>query len=178
MLSYVTVAKVLRKLLGITAFAVFIPGLANAESSLIGRDVSLSILTYDIREKPLFAGEPHSVIVGDGIEFGLNYEGAQNDLDVVPLMIDISKSRIELNYSVAEPGYFFGAIFNGYVLSFNTDCVLFQRAEVDTEHTNMPIDNDRISFDRGILYINVSDISFDRNSKFAVDIEVADCPLS
>ena len=37
-------------------------------------------------------------MVGDGVEFGLGPEGAQNGLDVVPVEIEILPRRIEISY--------------------------------------------------------------------------------
>ena len=141
----------------------------------MGRVVTFHILTYDDPDKPLFVGRDHKTKVTEGVEFGLGTEGAQNDLDVVPVFVDISDARIEISYVVAEPGEFAEARFNGYVLTFESDCLLFQNAWVDRSFSNMPMTNDRVSFDGGSLYLNVSGLEHDGNSRFAIDLDLAEC---
>jgi hypothetical protein len=147
----------------------------GAEPTLMGRKVSFHILTYDDPDSPLFVGRDHKAKVTKATEFGLGTEGAQNNLDVVPILVDISGTRIEIRYSIAEPGELAEAAFNGYVLAFESDCLLFQNAWVDRRFSNLPMTNDRVSFDGGTLFLNVSGFKYDRDSRFAVDLDLAEC---
>jgi hypothetical protein len=148
---------------------------SRAEPTLMGRTVSLHILTYDDPDKPLFVGRVHKSRVTDGVEFGLGTEGAQNNLDVVPILVDVSDTRVEVRYSVAEPGELAEARFNGYVLSFASDCLLFRNAWVDRAFSNLPMTNSRVSFDGGTLFLDVSGFRHDRDSRFAIDLDLAEC---
>ena len=150
---------------------------AFAEATLLGRTVTFQILTYDDRDRPLFVGRTHTARVGNGQEFGLRYEGAQNDLDVVPILVDISADRMEVRYENAIPGELAEAAFNGYVFGFATDCLLFQGARVDRRFTNLPITDNKIFVERGTLFINVAGLRYDRYSRFAINFEVGDCRL-
>ena len=119
-----------------------------------------------------------TVRVTDAVEFGLEQEGVQNGLDVVPVIVNIGETRVELDYSNTPPGTFAEAVFNGYVLRFETDCVLFEGAEVDQVATNLPLAEDAITYGYGSLHINVAALSFNTSSRLALDLDVADCPLS
>jgi hypothetical protein len=150
---------------------------ALADSTLRDRIVTFSVLTYDDPLKPLFEGAGETVTVGDGVEFGLGPTGAQNGLDVAPMRVDISPQRIEVQFT--QPmGLLLDATFNGYVLAFATDCALFDDAHVDVAATNMAITDDNIAVHGGTLYINVAGLPFTNQSRFAIDLAVADCPLS
>ncbi len=153
-------------------------GAANAETSLQGRTVTFSVLTYDDPAKPLFVGQGETVVVGDGVEFGLLAEGSQNGLDVQPVLVDIGPSRIEVAYSLTPRGQLFRAAFNGYVLRFETECALFADAAIDRAFTNIALADDAVSVKGGTLMINVAALSYTPESRFAIDLGVADCPLS
>ena len=151
---------------------------AFAEATLEGRTVTLFTLTYEDPAKPLYVAEGETVIVGDGVEFGLLPEGVQNGLDVVPVRVNISKSRIEFDYAVTEPGWFTPAKFNGYVMRFDLDCTLFTGAAIDREFSTLPLAEDALSVRSNELMINTEGLTHDEGSHFAVDVEVMDCPLS
>ena len=89
------------------------------------RAVTFGSLAYDVDETPIYVGKRHPATVSDAIEYGLGPEGAQNGWDIVPSIIDIRDSQIILTYPDAVGGTFPEAEFNGYVLDFLTDCVLF-----------------------------------------------------
>lgn len=153
------------------------PLAALGEPTLFGRGVTFRILTYDDRDHPLYVGRLHRAEVTRSVEFGLGREGEQNELDVVPVQVDISATRIEVRYVNAEPGELAEAVFNGYVLAFDTECLLFQGARVDRVFSNLPMTADRVTSDGGTLYLDVSGLSYDRRSRFAVDFDVADCAI-
>ncbi len=60
-----------------------------------------------------------------------------NGLEIVPALVQIGPTRVEITYPAAGQGYFFDATFNGYVLRFETDCALFTGWSVDQEATSL-----------------------------------------
>jgi hypothetical protein len=116
-----------------------------------------------------------TVVVGQGTEFGLGPEGFTGGLDVVPVAVEIGPNRIELSYPKGI-GRFYEARFNGYVLRFETDCALFQRVAVDQAGTTMKVTE--VWAETGALYINVSGLGYGPEARLALDLDVADCPLS
>jgi hypothetical protein len=150
---------------------------ACADTTLRDRIVTFSVLSYDDPAKPIFEGAGQTVIVGDGVEFGLNPGGPQNGVDVAPVQVDIGPNRVEVRFTQAM-GQLLEATFNGYVLEFATDCALFDDAHVDAAATTLPINDDDIAVHGGTLYINVQGLPFTNRSRFAIDLTVADCPLS
>lgn len=160
--------------------SLFLTTTVQAQEGLTGRSVTFSILTFDDPRTPLFQSRRHSAVVVDGIEFGVGREGAQNDLDAVPVLVDISDSRIEINYSIADTptGLLASARFNGYVLDFHTDCKLFGSASVDRGSTNVPFTNDRLSHENGVLSVNVAGIAYTRESRIVIDVQVNACATS
>jgi len=154
-----------------------LPAFVNAEQTLTGRSVEFSVQTYNDPQNPFFAGRVHKAIVSEGIEFGLGREGAQNNMDVVPILVDIDENSIEISFSISDPGILASARFNGYIIKFPTDCALLRGARIDQDNTNVEIDNKRISNDATTVMVNVSGLRNDRTSRIAVDLDVRDCPL-
>ena len=153
-------------------------GLADAvPEGLEGRSVTFNILTYDHPELPLFDGKRHPAIVGDGVEFGLGPEGAQNGIDVVPVQIDVSARRIEFSYAATLPGGFMAAEFNGYVLRFPTECVLLTGAALVPEGTTLGLKPEDLRVEPQALYLNVAGLTFDREDRITVAVDVMDCPI-
>ncbi len=151
---------------------------ALAQPGLTGQEVTFQVLTYDDPAKPIFQGRQHRAQIGGGVEFGAGYEGTQNDLDVVPVLVDIGADRIELRYSGAEPGALWKSGFNGYVLTFRAPCDMIRRATIDPAFTTLPMDNKRLAVGVNEVRINVSDQVYDRDSRIAVDLILSDCPSS
>ncbi len=143
--------------------------------TLEGRLVTFTVETWDDRAAPLLVARGRTVTVGQGTEFGLGPEGFTGGLDVVPVTVEIGPTRIELSYPKGI-GRFFDAKFNGYVLRFETDCALFQDVAVDPSGTTMKVTE--VFSENGALYINVSGLGYGPQSTLALDLEVADCPLS
>lgn len=143
--------------------------------TLEGRLVTFTVETWDQRESPLLVARGRTVTVGQGVEFGLGPEGFTGGLDVVPVAVEIGPTRIELSYPRGI-GRFYEAKFNGYVLRFETDCALFEKVAVDQDATTMKVTE--IWSEAGALYINVSGLGYGPDAKLALEIEVADCPLS
>ena len=143
--------------------------------TLEGRLVTFGVETWNDRAKPLLAAEGRTVQVTEGVEFGLGPQGFTGGLDVVPVTVEIGPTRIELSYP-DEAGQFFEAAFNGYVLRFATECALFHSVAIDPQGTTMPVTE--VWAEAGALYINVAGLTYGPEARLALDVEVADCPLS
>jgi hypothetical protein len=146
-----------------------------AGGTLEGRLVTFTVETWDDRDAPLLVARGRTVTVGMGTEFGLGPEGFTGGLDVVPVAVEIGPSRIELSYPTGL-GRFYEARFNGYVLRFETDCALFEKVAVDPAGTTMKVTE--VWAETGALFINVSGLGYGPEARMALDIEVADCPMS
>ena len=143
--------------------------------TLEGRLVTFTVETWDVRETPLLAARGRTVTVGQGVEFGLDREGFTAGLDVVPVNVEIGPTRIELSYPKGI-GRFYESRFNGYVLRFETVCALFENVAIDPAGTSMKVTE--VWAEAGALFINVSGLGYGPQSTLALDLEVADCPLS
>ncbi|MCU0903904.1 MAG: hypothetical protein MUE83_08525 [Tabrizicola sp.] len=146
-----------------------------AGGTLEGRLVTFTVETWDARETPLLVARGKTVMVGQGVEFGLEPEGFTGGLDVVPVTVEIGPTRIELSYPRGI-GRFYEAKFNGYVLRFETECALFEKVSVDPAGTTMKVTE--VWAETGALFINVSGLGYGPEARLALDLEVADCPLS
>ncbi len=146
-----------------------------AGGTLEGRLVTFTVETWDDFENPLLVAKGRTVMVGEGVEFGLGPEGFTGGLDVVPVEVEIGPTRIELSYP-AGAGQFYQARFNGYVLRFETECALFETVAIDPAGTTMKVTE--IWAESGALYINVSGLDYGPTATLALDLEVSDCPLS
>lgn len=143
--------------------------------TLEGRLVTFTVETWDDREAPMLVARGRTVTVGQGTEFGLGPEGFTGGLDVVPVAVEIGPTRIELSYPKGI-GRFFDAKFNGYVLRFETECALFQNVAVDPAATTLKVKE--VWAENGALYINVAGLGYGPEATLALDLQVADCPLS
>jgi hypothetical protein len=146
-----------------------------AAGTLEGRLVTFTVETWDQRETPLLVARGRTVTVGQGVEFDLGPEGFTGGLDVVPVTVEIGPTRIELSYPMGA-GRFYDAKFNGYVLRFETECALFDKVRIDPAATTMTVTD--IWAETGALYVNVSGLDYGPDATLALDIDVADCPLS
>jgi hypothetical protein len=143
--------------------------------TLEGRLVTFGVETWDDPAAPLLVARGRTVMVGTGVEFGLGPQGFTGGLDVVPVTVEIGPTRIELSYPRGI-GRFYEARFNGYVLRFETECALFEAVAVDPAATTMEVTE--VWAETGALYINVSGLGYGPEARLALDLEVADCPLS
>ena len=150
------------------------PGLGSAEG-LMGREVTFQVLTYEDPSNPLFEGAKHKSVVSDQIEFGLDYEGEQNELDVIPVVVEITANRMEFSYVAGTTGDFWDAPFNGYVIDFQVGCALLKSARIDWSATTMDLEPSDISVRLGRVEINVAGLSYDALSSLAIDFELTDC---
>jgi hypothetical protein len=156
------------------ALAALLAAPASA-GTLEGRLVTFTVETWDVREAPLLSARGRTVTVGQGVEFGLEPEGFTGGLDVVPVNVEIGPTRIELSYPNGI-GRFYESRFNGYVLRFETECALFENVAIDPAGTTMKVTE--VWAEAGALYINVSGLGYGPTSTLALELEVADCPLS
>lgn len=165
----------LRAVVAVAVSAALLAAPSAIAGTLEGRLVTFSVETWDDRTAPYLAANGRTVTVGSGVEFGLDREGRVGGLDVVPVDVEIGPTRIELTYPTGI-GRFYEARFNGYVLKFVTDCALFDKVTIDAEATTMKVTE--VWAETGALYINVSGLGYGPKARLALDVEVADCPLS
>lgn len=159
------------------SLALLVAAPAFAGGTLEGRLVTMNVLTFDDPAAPLFESEGATVKVGHGVEFGMGPEGHSLGFDVVPVQVEITPGRIELSYPEGA-GNFWPSTFNGYVLRFKGDCVVFTQAQVDHAETTMPIAPGAVYRSGNALYINVSGLDYGPDAKLALDLAVTDCPIS
>jgi hypothetical protein len=150
---------------------------ALAGGTLEGRIVTLNVLTYDDPARPILESRGRTVTVGAGVEFGMGPENRTPGFDVVPVEVQIGPTRIEFSYGEGT-GRFWSARFNGYVLRFDTECALFESFAIDRAATTMPVTAADIHAEVGALFINVADRVYGPEVTLALDLVVADCPLS
>lgn len=147
--------------------------------TLEGRPVTFEAVTWEDPAQPLVHAPGRTVVVGDGVEFFFAPDGVYNGLTVVPINVEIGPQRIEITYpEEAGESFFYQAAFNGYVLSFDTDCALFSGWKLDEGITTLPLEEDDIFTKGGSIYINVSGLPFGPQHRIAVDLDVMDCPIS
>ncbi len=140
--------------------------------------MTFGALAYDDVAAPIFVGERHLAVVTNGIEYGLEPEGVQNGWDIVPAIIDIRDQQIIVTYPETVGGTFPAPEFNGYVLDFLTDCVLFNGAGQDLENSTVVLAEDAIFVEGSKLYVDMSGLDFGPQTFIVVNVDVADCPLS
>ena len=142
------------------------------------RTVTFGALAYDDVDAPIYVGERHPAVVTNSIEYGLGPEGVQNGWDIVPSIIDIRDQQIIVTYPDTVDGTFPEAGFNGYVLDFLTECVLFNGAGQDLENSTIVLDDDAIFVEGSKLYVDLGGQDFGPQTFIVVNVDVAECPLS
>lgn len=157
------------------AALVWLMAVPAGAGTLEGRLVTFTVETWDQRDQPYLQARGRTVMVGQGVEFGLEPEGLTGGLEVVPVTVEIGPTRIELSYPRGI-GQFYEAAFNGYVLRFETECALFDAVSIDKSASTIPVTE--IWAEVGALYINVSGLDYGPAATLAIDVAVADCPLS
>ncbi|MEI4487984.1 hypothetical protein V8J36_17455 [Frigidibacter sp. MR17.14] len=151
---------------------------AAPAAGLLGRIVTFRGVVYDDPAHPLFDGHGATVVVGEGVEFGLGPEGAQNALDIVPVTVNIGADRIDMSYEHAGAGHFVEAGFNGYELRFVTSCALIEDAVIDAGTTTLPLDAIELRHSATTLWLDVAGQAYDPTTRIGMTLDVADCPLS
>ncbi len=159
------------------ALCALIAGQAAA-GGLMDRTVTFGALAYDDPEAPIYVGERHPAQVSNAIEYGLGPEGQQNGWDIVPAIIDIRDTKVIVTYPDTVAGVFPQPEFNGYVLDFLTDCVLFNGAGQDLENSTVVLPDDAIFVEGSKLYVDLAGQEFGPQTFIVVDVDVADCPVS
>ncbi len=149
-----------------------------AAGGLMDRTVTFGALAYDDVDAPIYVGERHPAVVSNSIEYGLEPEGMQNGWDIVPSIIDIRDAQVIVTYPETVGGTFPEAEFNGYVLDFLTDCVLFNGAGQDLENSTVVLADDAIFVEGSKLYVDMGGLDFGPQTFIVVNVDVADCPLS
>lgn len=155
------------------------PALAQDGGGLMGRSVTFGALLYeDDRDDPIFRGERHVAEVGEGLEYGLGPEGPQNGWDIIPAFVDISDDRVVITYpETLAPSTFPEIGFNGYVLDFLVDCVLFRSASVDHAASTGTLEAEDVFVEGARLYIDVGGQAYGPGATYAIQLDVMDCPL-
>lgn len=162
-----------------TAFLALALASPAAAGSLEGRPVTFLVMAWDDPQFPYLEAPGHTVTVGDGVEFDFSPDGVYNGLVVVPMLVEIGQSRVEITYpEIAGSGDFLDATFNGYVLRFETDCALFAGWKLDRDFTTLPVTEADIFTEKGALYINVAGMEYGPERRLALDLDVMDCPIS
>jgi hypothetical protein len=160
------------------ALALMLAAQTVAAGGLMERTVTFGALAYDDVAAPIFVGGRHPAVVTNGIEYGLKPEGVQNGWDIVPAIIDIRDQQIIVTYPETVGGTFPAPEFNGYVLDFLTDCVLFNGAGQDLENSSVVLADDAIFVEGSKLYVDMSGLEFGPHTFIVVNVDVADCPVS
>lgn len=141
----------------------------------MGQSWTFQVITYDEPGTLLYETPVHDFTIGAGAELGLDSEGRKDNFNLIPLNVDISATRIEIDYRNADPGPFYDARFNGYIFDFGESCPQIVGAKLDPEQTNMAIGNKRLSVDHDRFFVNVSGLEVDRTSRMVIDLVLEDC---
>jgi len=144
---------------------------------LMGRDVTFGTRAWEERETPIFVGRRHPARVSDAVEYGLGPEGGQNGWDVIPAIIDIRARSIVITYPEMPAARFPVLDFNGYVLDFLTDCVLFDGVAQNMDRSTEPLSNGALFTEGGRLFIDMSGVTFGPETRVVIGVDVTPCPL-
>ncbi len=160
------------------AAAIVLLGGGAAAGGLMERTVTFGALAYDDPDTPIFVGERHPAKVSDAIEYGLEPEGQQNGWDIVPAIVDIRDRQIVVTYPDTVFGTFPEPVFNGYVLDFLTECVLFNGAAQDIENSTVTLGDGAVFVEGSRLFVDMGGQDFGPDTFVVIDVDVADCPIS
>lgn len=144
---------------------------------LMQRQVQFNVVTIPTEAAREDRSRDFIATVGDGVEFQLGPEG-DSGLNIVPVAIDVGDRVIRFDYSGNRPGQFAPGHFNGYVLTFLTDCVLIAGAGIVASETTFTMTDEDLTITPGSLAVNVSAIPFSGDDRLTIAIDVGDCPLS
>lgn len=143
----------------------------------MGRLVQFHVSVWDDPDAPIMTSDPFIATVGPGAEFDIARQMAP-PFQLVPVEIDITRSRIRFAYTSGEEGFFAHAVFNGFILTFPSDCVLFEGAAIDPKGTTLPMSDDDLLVRPQSLGINVAGRSYGRDTVVTIRVDTTDCPLS
>lgn len=160
------------------AAAFVLLGSGAAAGGLMDRTVTFGALAYDDPENPIYVGMRHPAQVSNAIEYGLEPEGQQNGWDIVPAIVDIRDRQIVVTYPDTVLGTFPETVFNGYVLDFLTECVLFNGAAQDIENSTVTLGDDAVFVQGSKLFVDMGGQDFGPETFVVIDVDVADCPIS
>lgn len=158
------------------SLVLLMPGVALAEG-LMGREVLLRVETWDDPADPLLVSRDYIGRVGEGPEFGVTRE-VQGYVGVVPVLVDISADRIAFSWPNSLPDRFAEAVFNGYVLTFSTECLLLAGASIDHVTTTLPLDDSALILTPQSLSLHVGGQKYGPHARIAVHLDVRDCAMS
>jgi hypothetical protein len=163
--------------LRLSAFILLLTAQPALSDGLMRRQVQFNVVTIPTETAPEDRSRDFIATVGKGVEFQLGPVG-DSGLNIVPVAIDVGDRVIRFDYSGNLPGQFAPGHFNGYVLTFLTDCVLIAGAEIVPSETSFPMTNEDLTVTPGSLSVNVSAIPFSGDDRLTIAIDVGDCPLS
>ena len=141
---------------------------------LEGRIVTFEVLTYDDPAAPLFQSSPYTATVGPGPEFGLLPETG-NGLEAVTVTVDFSARRLDIGFENTYSAVFAEALFNGYVLTFTVDCLLFEGAALDPATTTLPLEPGDVTVTPRSVLIDVGGHFHTPQDRIGITLDVTDC---
>lgn len=147
----------------------------STAQSLLGREVTFQVLTYDDPAELLYESPVFPLTVTDGPEIGLEREGRKDGFNVVPIILDFDADTLLIDYSTSEPSEFYKTKFNGYVIDFGADCPRVAAAQMISDQTTMEISGKRIQVENGVLRVNVSGLSADQSDKMMLQLSLESC---
>lgn len=163
----------------LAALAALLLAAPVAAQGLDGRTVLFRAETWDDPDAPYLRGSDYVGRVGKGPEFGMVRElNPDGSLGVVPVVIDVADGRVDFSYPGQLPSEFYEAAFNGYVLTFPTECTLIRGARIDPGATTLPLEDTDLILTPQSLSLNVAGHPFDETTRIGVVIDVGDCPIS
>jgi hypothetical protein len=149
-----------------------------AAQGLEGRTVLIRPETWDDPAAPYVEGRDYVARVGEGPEIDVLTEWT-GGLVVVPVTIDLSDSRIDIVFPPETlPGVFAEAAFNGYVLTFPTDCAVIEGAAIDPEATTLALGPEDLIVEPTGLRLHVGGRAHGPGSRVGLLIDVGDCAIS
>ncbi|SHJ12179.1 hypothetical protein [Wenxinia saemankumensis] len=150
---------------------------ASQAEGLLGRTVVFTVEVWDDPQAPLLESGAYTARVGPGAEIEMTEEGWLG-MNVVPVTIDISDSRVTFSYEGDWTGTFYPSAFNGYVMRFAGECALIERAKPVAEGSTQPVPAEAVSFGSQELRLNVAGLSHAPGERIEIALRVADCPVS
>jgi hypothetical protein len=147
---------------------------AGAEG-LLGREVLIRVETWDDPAAPYLVSRDYVATVRPGAEFVLEPDRA-NGLVVAEAKVDLGSGRVDVR--MMQEGRFAEAAFNGFVLSFPTDCALIEGAAIDPAATTAALSPGALTVGPQALRVNVAGLDYKLGDSLGVILDVADCPLS
>lgn len=159
----------------LTLFAAILPALPAQAEGLMGREVTVHVETTIAGDTTTVEEPVNRAYVDRGVEFALGGTLGEQGLWIVPVFVDVGARYIEMIYSVAEPGAFLEAEFNGYVFTFDPGCAELKGASISAEGTTLAITDDALSVTTQELRLNVSGMDYADGDSVLISLNIGDC---